>query len=63
MTKFEFIDHTNKIHTRTSKASSCRFNYENVNGKEMLVVRDYFSNKIVSKFNIPWNWKFLRVAN
>lgn len=61
MVKFYFIDSKNKLHTRTSKASSCRYNYENVNGEEKLVVRDYFTNKIVSKFNIPWNWRFYRV--
>lgn len=61
--KFYFIDNKNKLHVKTSKVGSCRYNYEDVNGEEKFVIRDYFTNKIVSKFRIPWNWRFYRVEN
>lgn len=55
MVRFYFTDWNGKKHTKTStKAEACRYSYEEDN---LLVVRDYFSNKIISKFNVPSTWR------
>lgn len=61
--KFIFRDWKNKEHTKTTKATSCRYAYEYVNGVQKLVVRDYFNNKIINKFFIPDGWMCIRVDN
>ena len=61
--KFIFRDWKNKEHTKTSKATSCRYAYEYIGGVEKLVVRDYFTNKVVNRFSIPDGWMFIKVEN
>lgn len=63
MTKFIFKDWEDKIHTKTSKVSSCRYSYEYIGGVKKLVVRDFFTNKIVNRFSIPDCWICIRVEN
>ena len=61
--KFIFRDWKNKEHTKTTKATSCRYAYEYIGGVKKLVVRDYFNNKIINKFSIPDGWMCIRVEN
>lgn len=55
MVKFYFTDWNGKEHTKTArKAEACTFAYEE---DRVLVVRDYFTGKVVSKLNIPADWR------
>ena len=58
MVTFRFKDWSNKVHTKTSKANCCTYSYEE---DRVLVVRDYFTNKVVSRFNIPCGWSMIQV--
>lgn len=59
MVKFYFKDWFGKEHTKTSKkAGACSYSYEE---DKVLVVRDYFTGKVISKLNIPDGWTMTSV--
>lgn len=59
MVKFHFVDWNGKAHTKTArKANACSYSYEE---DGLLVVRDYFTGNVVSKLNIPANWRMIDV--
>ena len=55
---FKFRDNNGKLHTRTAKCTSCKYAWETQYGVRRFVVRDYFTNAVVSKFDTK-NWSFV----